>query len=432
MIHLIPSYKPLSTTKPTYVSCRKYSDENCDNLLACFDTTIWDNLISEDDNIDQQTNILSDYISFCTDLCIPPKTVRKQANHKPWITKNITHMIDQKQHAHQSGNKKLYHKLKRSITKAIKKSKQEYSNKIQQHLIQEPARAWNDIKKISGLPTNDTTPTTNITFQPNDLNNFFCRYEKSDIRKPTIDTTKVTAPDFEITEDTVLKQLKSLNPRKGPGPDGLIPKVLKFCAYQLAPIITKLYTNSIESQTTPILWKSAIVKPIPKVSTPTQLKEYRPIAITSCLCKILERLIKHYITQHTPMDPYQFAYRHNRSTQDAVMCLTTTITNFIDKAQTNYARCLFLDFSSAFNTIRVEYLIPLLQHLDTNITNWIISFLSNRRQQTIVNSTLSDTTITNTGTPQGSVLSPLLFSLYTDGIRSGIDNFHVLNSSNTE
>ena len=108
------------------------------------------------------------------------------------------------------------------------------------------------------------------------------------------------------------------------------------------------------------------------------------------------------------------------------MCLTTIVTNSINKAQTNSARCLFLDFSSAFNTIRVEYLIPLLQHLDSNITQWIISFLSNRRQQTISNNKLSDIIITNTGTPQGSVLSPLLFSLYTDGIRSRSQNFRVL------
>ena len=131
----------------------------------------------------------------------------------------------------------------------------------------------------------------------------------------------------------------------------------------------------------------------------------------------------HTHTQHIPMDPYQFAYRSNRSIQDAVMCLTTTVTNFIHKAQTNYTRCLFLDFSSAFNTIRVEYLIPLLQHLDSNITQWIISFLSNHGQQTISNNNLSDMIITNTGTPQGPVLSSLLFSLYTDGNRSSFQNF---------
>ena len=68
---------------------------------------------------------------------------------------------------------------------------------------------------------------------------------------------------------------------------------------------------------------------------------------------MLERQLKSYITEHTAMDRHQFAYHQKRSTQDAVLCLTTTITNFIDKAASNYARCLFLDFSSAFNTIRV-------------------------------------------------------------------------------
>ena len=258
VMHLIPTYRPLSTNKPTYVSCRKYSDENCNNLLACFDTTIWENLTCEDDNIDNQNNIISDYITFCTDLCIPPKTIKKQPNHKPWITKKINRLIDQKHYAHQTGNKKLYHKLKRNVSKAIRKSKQEYSAKIQQHLINEPARAWNDIKKLSGLPANDTSPTNNTNFQPNELNNFFCRFEKSDIKQPTVDPTKVTTPHFEIKEETVLKQLKSLNPRKGPGPDGIIPKVLKLCAYQLAPVITRLFSASIENHTTPTLWKSAI------------------------------------------------------------------------------------------------------------------------------------------------------------------------------
>ena len=141
---------------------------------------------------------------------------------------------------------------------------------------------------------------------------------------------------------------------------------------------------------------------------------------------MLERQLKSYITEHTAMDRHQFAYRQKRSTQDAVLCLTTTITNFIDKSATNYARCLFLDFSSAFNTIRVEYLIPLLQHLDSNVTGWVTSFLSNRVQQTMVNNKLSAPILTHTGTPQGSVLSPLLFSLYTNRITSNLSNITVL------
>ena len=87
--------------------------------------------------------------------------------------------------------KKLYHKLKRNVSKAIKKSKEESSTKIQQHLINEPARAWYDIKKLSGLLSNNTSPTNNTNFQPNELNNFFCRFEKPDIKQPTVDATKL-------------------------------------------------------------------------------------------------------------------------------------------------------------------------------------------------------------------------------------------------
>ena len=97
------------------------------------------------------------------------------------------------------------------------------------------------------------------------MNTFFARYEKPEINKPNIDETKMTAPPFEVKEETVLKQLKTLNTRKGAGPDGLIPKVLRICAYQLAPIITRLFNKSIEQQTTPKLWKSAVINPLPKV-----------------------------------------------------------------------------------------------------------------------------------------------------------------------
>ena len=336
-------------------------------------------------------------------------------------------MIDQKQDAHKDGNKKLYHKLKNNITKEIKKSKQKYCGKIQKHLINEPARAWKDIKKLSGLPTATSTSDDNPPpFQPDELNTFFTRYEKPDTNTPAVDNSKTTAPVFDNDNDMILKQLKSLNTRKGPGPDGLIPKVLRTCAYQLSPVFTQLFKSSIEAKTTPKTWKSAIIKPLPKVNAPANLKDFRPIALTSALCKIMERLIKQYIINHTVLDRHQFAYRSRRSTQDAVLCLTTTITSFIDKSPSNYARCLFLDFSSAFNTINVEYLIPLLNHLDSNVTAWIASFLSNRTQRTIVQDKLSNTIVTNTGTPQGSVLSPLLFSIYTDRIRSGMSNVTIL------
>ena len=424
--HLIPTYTPLSKYKPTRVTRRIYSEENCDNLKAAFDITIWDNLLSDDDSIHKQTEIITDYINFCTDLCIPKKSFRMCTNQKPWMSKHISKMLEQKQLAHDNGNRKLYNKLKRDISKAITVAKKDYSTKIQQQLAREPAKAWTDIKKISGLPSNTNTTTKQNPFAANDLNTFFARYEKPVTEQPVINNNNTSAPPIEIKEDIILKQLNGLNSRKGPGPDGLIPKVLKFCSYQLAPIITQLFRSSIDSKTTPNSWKSAIIKPLPKVKTPEHLKQYRPIALTSCLCKMMERLIKHYIVTNTTMDKYQFAYRAKRSTQDALLCLTTTITNFIDQRASNYARCLFLDFSSAFNTIHVPDLISELSHLDSSVTEWIYSFLSNRVQRTIVDGKLSNPITTNTGTPQGCCLSPLLFSIYTNRITSNLSNVTVI------
>ena len=233
-------------------------------------------------------------------------------------------------------------------------------------------------------------------------------------------------PINQFEAKTVEKLLRNLNARKGAGPDGIIPRVIKLCATQLSTIVTQLYNTSIELSTVPTMWKTAIIKPLPKVPTPTQPKEYRPIAMTSCLSKILEKLVKHYICQHTTLDPLQFAYRQGRSTQDAVLQLVTTITDCIDAKAGNISRCLFLDFSSAFNTINVEFLTQRLGHLDPKVSNWVASFLQSRVQYTKTNDALSKKLITNTGTPQGTVLSPLLFSIYTDSIRSQEFNVTIL------
>jgi hypothetical protein len=282
------------------------------------------------------------------------------------------------------------------------------------------------LKKISGLPTNSSQSQSDIPFQPDELNNFFARFEKPNAQPPQPLAENPTASACLIDEKEVFKLLRRLNPRKAAGPDGLIPRVLKLCADQLTTIITEIFNFSLESQTTPNLWKSAIIKPLPKTDKPEQLKHFRPIALTSCLCKTMERLLKNYIVNNTPLDKHQFAYRAKRSTQDAVLCLISTITSFIDQNSTNYARCLFLDFSSAFNTINISNLITELQHLDSRVTNWVSSFLTGRKQRTVVNNILSTSVTTNTGTPQGSVLSPLLFSAYTNRIRSEQSNITIL------
>ena len=85
-----------------------------------------------------------------------------------------------------------------------------------------------------------------------------------------------------------------------------------------------------------------------------------------------------------------------------------------------------MDFSSAFSTIDVRHLLPELKHLDLHVINWVASFLTGRSQRTVVNNITSKSITTYTGTPQSSVISPLLFSIYTNRLVSECSNVTIL------
>ena len=122
---------------------------------------------------------------------------------------------------------------------------------------------------------------------------------------------------------------------------------------------------------------------VPKQSAVTCLNDYRPVALTPLPAKCLERLVKKLITSIIPasFDPYQFAYRQNRSTEDAIAIVLHTALQHLEK-QNTYVRMLFIDYSSAFNTILPCTLIRKLQTLglSNSLRNWVLSFLTDRTQ----------------------------------------------------
>ncbi len=114
------------------------------------------------------------------------------------------------------------------------------------------------------------------------------------------------------------------------------------------------------------------------------------------------------------LDPLQFAYRSNRSTDNAIaFTLHTALSHLEDK--NTYVRMLFVDYSSAFNTIVPATLVVKLKTLGLNrsLCSWILDFLTGRSQVVRMGNNTSSPLVLNTGAPQGCVLSPLLHSLYT-------------------
>ena len=137
--------------------------------------------------------------------------------------------------------------------------------------------------------------------------------------------------------------------------------------------------------------------------------------------KSFERLVLSHLKKITGsrLDPMQFAYRANRSVDDAVNMGLHFILQHLDQPRA-YARILFVDFSSAFNTIIPDILTTKLSQLTVSpaICQWISSFLTDRSQHVRLGGVTSGTRTISTGAPQGCVLSPLLFSLYTNDCTS--------------
>ncbi len=206
--------------------------------------------------------------------------------------------------------------------------------------------------------------------------------------------------------------------RKAPGPDGVSPANLKTCADQLAP---KIFNRSLELCEVPSCFKCSAIIPFPKKPKMTGLNDYRPVSLTSVAMKSFERLVLAYLKDITGplLDPLQFAYKANRSVDDAVNMGLHFILQHLDRPGT-YVRILFVDFSFAFNTIIPDTLQNKLTQpsVHTSFCQWINSFLTDKQQLVRLGKYTSSTRTISTGSPQDCVLSPLLFSLYMNDCTS--------------
>ncbi len=160
-------------------------------------------------------------------------------------------------------------------------------------------------------------------------------------------------PDATRVAFALMECTDGVNIRKAAGPDGITGRVLRSCADQLAGLFTSIFNESLATSVVPTSFKKSIIIPVPKNNKPSCLNDYRPVALTSIVMKVFERLVKSHISSSIPvtLDPLQFAYHSNRSTDDAISHILHSSLTHIDSSNGNYARLLFIDYSSAFNTI---------------------------------------------------------------------------------
>ncbi len=184
----------------------------------------------------------------------------------------------------------------------------------------------------------DVAPTKIIRIYPNQK-----PWIISDVRSAS--TAEEVSP-LSLSVADVTRSFKRVNIRKAVGPDGIPGHVLKACAFQLAGVFTDMFNLSLSLSVVPSCLKKSILVPILKKNKITCLNEWRPVALTPIFSKCFEKLVRDYICSVLPasLDPLQFAYRSNRSTDDAIAFTLHTALSHLENKNT-YVRMLFVDYS---------------------------------------------------------------------------------------
>ena len=167
---------------------------------------------------------------------------------------------------------------------------------------------------------------------------------------------------------------------------------------------------------------------------PNSLKNYRPISNLYFLSKVTEKIVfsqlSAYLNANNLFPTFQSAYRPGHSTETALLNMMNDIMHALDNGDVTVVT--LLDLSTAFDTIDHNFLCQRLEHLygiSGTPLNWFRSYLSNRTQTVTINNKLSQPTLLNFGVPQGSVLGPILFILYTNPLTTLIRRHSISNQS---
>ena len=338
----------------------------------------------------------------------------------------------------------LYKKARNAVSRIVDRAKtMYYNNKIKS------ATSSKELFKVTNHIMARTKTTKFPTmYQVTELPNLFCKFFEDKVvslrrdldsltaTNATFQTQPFTASSFSnfqpVSEETVRKTIAGSSP-KTCDLDSIPTPLLIECLDIILPSLTSLINSSLATGIFPETFKTALVTPLLKKPSLDQndFKNYRPVSNLSFVSKILEKIVlaqlSSYLSSNNLLSDFQSAYRPGHSCETALLKVVNDLLLSIDKR--NVALVTFLDLSAAFDTIDHSILLQRLKHdfgIDGSVLRWFSSYLSDRSQYVVANNHTSAVCHISFGVPQGSVLGPVLYVLYTSPLSAIILNHSVI------
>lgn len=410
----------------------------------------------ENEDIDVMINILENEMMIAAKNSMPTNSGSISRPPLPWWNDDVKTAILRRLRAERrhKRNKTLVNKIKYNKAKAIcrhifikarRESWQGFVSSINERTSSH--KIWKKVEKINGKFNSHPSPILkdedDIIQDPihvaNKLAESFARISSADNYTPKFKRYKQIAESKPIKfnsrnanqpyNDPIsmfeLKHALSLTSDSSPGKDNITYSMIKNCHEKLQMEILKIYNKIFSEQVFPAEWRTAIIIPILKPGkNPQETTSYRPISLTSCLSKLLEKILNirlmWFLESNNLISEIQAGYRNNLSTTDLMTRLENDLQNEIYNRKHTIA--VFFDIAKAYDTAwRYGVLSKLHEYgLRGNLPIFISNFLKNRKINVRIGNTLSNDYILEEGIPQGSVLSCTCFMIAMNGIANHV------------